>query len=41
MSLGIQGRAIGQTLNCLLEAVIDEQLPNEKTALLAAAERIR
>ena len=41
MSLGIQGRAIGQTLNCLLEAVIDEQLPNEKTALLAAAERMR
>ena len=41
MALGIQGRAIGQTLNCLLEAVIDEQLPNEKTALLAAAERMR
>lgn len=41
MALGIQGKAIGQTLNCLLEAVIDEQLPNEKTALLTAAERMR
>jgi tRNA nucleotidyltransferase (CCA-adding enzyme) len=41
MSLGIQGRAIGQTLNCLLEAVIDEQLPNEKTALLAAARHLQ
>ena len=41
MSLGIQGRAIGQTLNCLLEAVIDEQLPNEKTALLAAVNHLQ
>ena len=41
MALGLKGTAIGQTLNCLLEAVIDEQLPNEKTALLTAAERMR
>ena len=41
MALGIQGKAIGQTLNSLLDLVIDEKLPNEKTALLAAAEKIR
>ena len=34
MKLGIQGKAIGQTLNRLLELVMDEQLPNEKEALL-------
>ena len=41
MALGLKGTAIGQTLNCLLEAVIDEQLPNEKTALLAAARHLQ
>ena len=41
MALGIQGKAIGQTLNFLLEAVIDEQLPNEKTALLAAVNHLQ
>ena len=40
MALGFQGREIGTCLNALLEQVIEEQLPNEKTALLAfAAER--
>ena len=32
--LGIRGKAIGETLNHLLEKVMDEELPNEKTALL-------
>ncbi len=36
MALGIQGSAIGKTLNALLEQVIDEKIPNEKDALLAA-----
>ena len=35
MTLGFTGRAIGQTLNTLLEQVVDEQLPNEKEALLS------
>lgn len=34
MALGIQGKAIGATLNHLLEQVLDETLPNEKDALL-------
>ena len=34
IALGIRGRDIGQTLNALLELVMDEQLPNEKEALL-------
>ena len=34
MALGIQGKAIGETLQQLLEQVIDETLPNEKKALL-------
>ena len=34
MALGIRGKGIGQTLNSLLEMVMDEQLPNEKDALL-------
>ena len=34
MALGLQGKAIGETLNRLLEAVIDEEVPNEKQALL-------
>ncbi len=36
IALGYTGPAIGQKLNQLLEQVLDEQLPNEKTALLAA-----
>ena len=34
MELGIRGKAIGETLNRLLETVMDEELPNEKAALL-------
>ena len=37
MALGYTGPAIGKALNALLEQVIDEQLPNEKEALLEAA----
>ena len=37
MAMGFTGRVIGQCLNTLLEQVIDEQLPNEKAALLAFA----
>ena len=35
MALGLRGKAIGQTLDRLLELVVDDQLPNEKNALLA------
>ena len=35
MAMGYTGKAIGQTLNALLEQVLDEQLPNEKDALLS------
>ena len=34
MELGLQGKAIGDALNVLLEKVLDEQLPNERDALL-------
>ena len=37
MALGLAGPAIGKTLNRLLSQVLDEQLPNEKEALLRAA----
>ena len=37
MALGYAGKAIGQTLNRLLDLVLDEQLPNEKKALLTFA----
>lgn len=38
MALGLpRGKAIGQTLNALLDAVLDERLPNERSALLAEA----
>ena len=40
VALGITGRAIGQTLNALLEQVIDEMIPNEKDALLRAAKEM-
>ena len=36
MALGYQGREIGAILNQLLNQVLDEQLPNEKEALLAS-----
>ncbi len=34
MDLGYSGKEIGQALNRLLELVLDDRLPNEKTALL-------
>ena len=40
MALGFSGTAIGITLNKLLEQVLDEQLPNEKTALLNAVKEM-
>ena len=39
MTLGFRGKAVGETLNTLLEQVIDEKLPNEKEALLDFAEK--
>ena len=38
MALGLTGKAIGQTLQFLLEQVVEERLPNEKQALLEAAQ---
>ena len=35
IALGITGKAIGETLNALLDAVLEERLPNEKEALIA------
>ena len=34
MALGIRGKALGETLNRLLEKVMEEELPNERGALL-------
>jgi tRNA nucleotidyltransferase (CCA-adding enzyme) len=34
MALGYKGKAIGETLNRLLTSVLEEELPNEKDALL-------
>ena len=39
MALGIQGRAIGDTLSRLLEQVLEEQTKNTKEALLAAVQQ--
>ncbi len=39
MALGIQGKAIGEALDHILDLVIDEQIPNEKGALLDALRR--
>ena len=36
MDMGFVGKEIGTCLNYLLEQVLDEQLPNEKPALLSA-----
>ena len=35
MALGYQGRAIGEALEALLEAVLDEKVENEKEKLLS------
>ena len=40
MELGITGNAIGACLNRLLTLVVDEEIPNEKAALLAAVRRM-
>jgi len=37
MAAGFTGPAIGKTLNRLLQSVLDEQIPNDKNALLTAA----
>ena len=34
MALGYKGKAIGEALQTLLEAVIDEKVENEKTDLI-------
>jgi tRNA nucleotidyltransferase (CCA-adding enzyme) len=39
LALGYRGKAIGETLNALLEGVLDETLPNERAALLDRAKR--
>lgn len=39
MELGFSGTSIGNCLNDLLAQVVDEELPNEKAALLDAAKR--
>ena len=36
MALGYRGKAIGETLNVLLNRVLEEEIPNEKAALTAA-----
>ena len=41
MTLGLQGAAIGQALESLLEAVLEGELPNEKTVLLQAVVQMR
>ena len=37
MALGLQGKEIGKTLNALLDAVLDERIPNDREALLRCA----
>lgn len=41
MTLGLQGKAIGEMLHTLLQKVLDGQLPNEREALLRWAEEQR
>ena len=41
LTLGFEGPAIGQALSQLLEAVLDERVPNEKEALLSAATEMK
>ena len=40
MEIGFTGRAIGRMLNWLLEQVMEETLPNERSLLLDWAERV-
>ena len=39
MALGYRGQAIGECLRDILEAVLDERVPNEREALLAFARK--
>ena len=42
LALGLRGRAVGAALQACLDAVIDEVVPNDRTALLAyAAENLQ
>lgn len=41
MALGLSGSAIGECLNRLLAQVVDEEIPNNKAALLAAVRRMQ
>ena len=42
MALGVPaGPEVGRLLNACLDAVIDEQIPNEREALLAFAGKLR
>ena len=41
LALGLQGRAIGQTLDALLARVAEGELPNEKEILLDWIEKTR
>ena len=40
MAMGLYGQAVGQCLNMLLARVLDEELPNEKSALMAEIRRM-
>ena len=40
MSLGLSGQDVGRCLNTLLVRVLDEELPNEKSALIAEIRRM-
>lgn len=40
MELGLEGPAVGQMLNVLLDAVVNEELPNESAVLLDQARRM-
>ncbi len=40
VAMGLSGPAIGRMLNCLLDHVVDGELPNEREALLKFAEGI-
>ena len=39
MEIGYQGKTIGEELKDLLSQVLDEKLPNQREALMAAAEK--
>lgn len=41
LAMGLAGKAVGETLETLLTEVVEERLPNEREALLAAAKQMR